>query len=143
MHADGRFLLADFDVSKDTLGAASGSPQEAGPGLGPASSPCTASGIGNGKHSAGGGGENGMAEQGGVSGPGDGSAIVPGFAGGGGDVCGMSEAMTTRTSVAGTQGFMAPEVKLGCALICFCTWLFGFVMKFLCKTDFAFEGMYV
>lgn len=76
VHADGRFLLADFDVSKDTLGAhtvaLTGGVMEGGVG--------TVSGDGS------------------SSVPGDGGFRAP------------AEAETTRTSLAGTHGFMAPEV---------------------------------
>lgn len=114
VHADGRFLLADFDVSKDTLGTASGPPSEAGPGLGPASSPCTAVSLvanGNNRPGRSGGRVGGGGD---AVGSGDGGAMVPSGGGGGGS-CegrdGASEALTTRTNVAGTQGFMAPEVQ--------------------------------
>eukprot|EP00903_Cladosiphon_okamuranus_P007175 g6967.t1 len=82
VHADGRFLLADFDVSKDTLGA-------------------NATG-------AGAGGLRGP-DGGGDSGSGN---IIPMAAGMGG-YRGEMEAETTRTSLAGTSGFMAPEVESG------------------------------
>lgn len=80
VHADGRFLLADFDVSKDTQGANAGG---------------SAAGAGGVLADRGGGG--------GVSDTGDGALLPPPRAS-------RMEAETTRTSVAGTSGFMAPEV---------------------------------
>lgn len=90
VHADGRFLLADFDVSKDTLGANASGGGAAARGL---------------ARDTGGGGDVG-------SGP---VSVTPGPPGngssrGGGGVRGAMEAETTRTSLAGTSGFMAPEV---------------------------------
>lgn len=89
VHADGRFLLADFDVSKDTLGA-----NASGAGAG---------GL-RGPDGAGDGGSGSIPV---AAGTGDGSFLG---AGGGGSR-GAMEAETTRTSLAGTSGFMAPEVR--------------------------------
>lgn len=56
-------------------------------------------------------GAGGAGEPGGVSLHGDGSSTVPGF--GGSSMSRVaSEAETTMTNMAGTQGFMAPEVYI-------------------------------
>ncbi|CAM9525155.1 unnamed protein product [Scytosiphon promiscuus] len=85
VHADGRFLLADFDVSKDTLGANAG--RLAG-----------SSGAVLAERDGGGGGGGGFET-------GDGASLAPRTR--------RMEAETTRTNAAGTSGFMAPEVEGG------------------------------
>eukprot|EP00752_Nemacystus_decipiens_P001338 g1328.t1 len=92
VHADGRFLLADFDVSKDTLGASA-----AGAAWG-------------GLRNSDGGGDGGSGSVAVAAGLGDGSSSL---GAGGGVLRGAMEAETTRTSLVGTSGFMAPEVESG------------------------------
>ena len=88
-------MLADFDVSKDTLRA--NAPMPAG-----------AAAAGRPEEGGGGGGSVSMA--------GDSYSSVPGGGGGGNDggepgvSRQMSESETTMTSLVGTHGFMAPEV---------------------------------
>lgn len=101
VHADGRFLLADFDVSKDTLGA-----NAAGGGAGGPRGADGGGGVGGGSGSV-------------AAGSGDGSSLGAG----GGGFRGAMEAETTRTSLAGTSGFMAPEVRN--ASFCFFSFWLG------------------